>query len=108
MSIYTDIYIGFITEENTKVLKRTEDYDSLNVIKLRTFFKDHCLVEYDLENKGVLCRFCQEVLPDNSLIYYEGNKRYIFPEYLYHYIRYHNIAIDNQLIELANSIADPV
>ena len=106
MNTYSDIYVGFIKEENIKSLKQRKIYDSLNIIKLGTFFKEHCLVQYNLENKGVLCSFCQEVLPDNLLIYYDEQKRYIFPEYLYHYIRYHNIEIDQKLIELSNFISD--
>jgi hypothetical protein len=110
MSAYTDIHVGFITEENFKNVKeRKPKYDDAIVVsKLRTLFHDHCLVQYHYNNSfnyhipvdRVPCRFCHEVFGNKTLIYYQGQNRFIFPDYLYHYIRHHNIEIDDQLLEI--------
>jgi hypothetical protein len=110
MSTYTDIHVGFITDENFKNVKerKTKYDDAITVGKLRTLFYDHCLVQYHYNNSfnyhilndPVPCRFCHEVFSNKTLIYYQGQTRFIFPEYLYHYIRHHNIEIDAQLLEL--------
>ena len=111
MSTYTDIHLGFINDENFKNVKeRKIKYDdAITVGKLRTLFQDHCLVQYhyDILNDTIPCRFCHEVFSNKTLIYYQGQTRFIFPEYLYHYIRYHNIEIDAQLLELIPHTRQP-
>jgi len=110
MNSYNDIQIGFINEDNFTRIKERKTNDNIILYKLHKLFHDHCLVQYHyntsfdyhIVKEPVPCRFCQEIFPNNTLIHYHGHTRFIFPNYLYHYIKHHNIEIDPQLLELVN------
>ena len=111
MSAYTDVYIGFITKENIGTVKRKKentDVETLN--KLYRFFQHHCILQYCYDNSFEYklcvepCWFCEQKFKGKILVYYQGNTRFIFSEYLYHNIRFHQLEVDKQLLEIIGSI----
>lgn len=114
MASYTDVYIGFITNENLVQIKKRKNgpTDHLQVRQLHSFFQDHCLVQYcnnnsfdyHLSSDPIPCWFCGQIFSSKKLIYYQGQMRLIFPEYMYHNIRFHNIEIDEKLLEIIGDL----
>ena len=111
MSQYTDIFIGFIDKEDTPAARKKGYTDNVMLNRIYIFFKDYCTIQYVencLTNKTIgnfhKCRLCNDLFRNVQLVYYDGLTRYIFPHYLYHYIKHHHIQFDEKLITIVNSI----
>jgi hypothetical protein len=111
MSRYTDIFVGFIDKDDTPAARKKGCTDNVMVNRIYIFFKDYCIIQYvenSLTNYTIgnfhYCRFCNDAFRNVQLVYYDGLTRYIFPDYLYHYIKHHHIQFDEKLITIVNSI----
>ena len=104
MSKYTDVYIGYIDDKNTFTKRKKKCIDNVLLDRIYTFFKEFCIIQYGAVDEFHNCKLCDKIYTNIEYIYYDGLTRYIFPVYLYHYIKTHDIEIDKNLISLIKII----
>jgi hypothetical protein len=104
MSKYTDVYIGYIDNNYTFIKRKKKCIDNVLLNRIYTFFKDYCIIQYVSIDQFHNCKLCDKIYTNIEYVYYDGLTRYIFPDYLYHYIKTHDIEIDEKLINLIKII----
>jgi len=104
MANYKNIYIGFIDDSSTIVKRDKKCTDNVLLSHIYTFIHDYCIIQYDIIKKDHNCRLCNITYTNKKHVFYDGYTRYIFPDYLYHYIKNHDIEIDDRLICLLKTI----
>jgi hypothetical protein len=104
MANYTDVFIGFIDDKSKFIKRKKKCTDNVLLNHIYKFLQEYCIIQYVTIEEFHNCRFCHEIFRNLQLVYYDGLNRYIFPDYLYHYIKHHEIEIDEKLISILKSI----
>jgi len=104
MSNYNDIYIGHIDDRYKCIKRKKKCTDNILLNHIYTFFKDYCIIQYSTIDKFHNCKLCDKIYTNIQYVYYDCLTRYIFPDYLYHYIKNHDIEIDEKFICLLKTI----